>query len=214
MHWETKTNASPLLEIHVFMPFRSWLIPFFKYLKMTLKMPERIIYVGSVPLSSAQDLCSLLETTLQLECKHSNKKRIHPSVSKPLPCKDFSFLFLCIFVGWQKMESLKLYSYLFCSFLFVHLRPPFVVFSSACHVFGQFFCDLHPHNDKCFFLSCVKFHFMFFFLSLALCLSQQRWKSWIATKTFVPLDCVVAVADVGLLCREGWKRRNERRNWD
>lgn len=89
-HWGIKTQA----------PFRNpcfhalWELinPPWCHFQMTLKMPEHVLDVGSVPLCPASNLRSLLET----KCKHSDRK-LHPSVSSFPPCKDF-FCFVCVFL--------------------------------------------------------------------------------------------------------------------
>lgn len=107
------------------------------------------------------------------------------------------FFSVCILVRQTEDGTLQLHCYLlwsplFCLSLWSPLRP--------CHVFGQCFCDLHANNNTSILLCVyVKFHSVF---SL-----RQGGKSWIMIRAFVPLDCVVAVADVGLLCWESWKRR-------
>lgn len=109
----------------------------------------------------------------------------------------FLILFFCVY----SCEADRRWN-LTIALLFV-LVPCFVHpcgLSSPCHVFGQCFCDLHPNNDTSIFLFAgrVKFHCMFF---------SVRVKILHYDKNFCPLDCMVAVADVGLLCWESWKRR-------
>ena len=105
---------------------------------------------------------------------------------------------MCILVRQTEDGTLQLHCYLlwsplFCPSLWSPLRP--------CHVFGQRFCDLHANNNTSIFLCVCMWNSTLCFPSI------RGGKSWIMIRAFVPLDCVVAVADVGLLCWESWKRR-------
>lgn len=118
----------------------------------------------------------------------------------------FHFSFFLFLWGRQKMEP-NICTVIFSGPLFCPSPHAFVI-SPLCHyVFGQCFCHLHPYNDTSILFSFfvadgVKFHSMYF-------LPSER-KSWFMIRTFYSLDCMVAVADVGLLCGETWKRRMKR----
>lgn len=109
------------------------------------------------------------------------------------------FFFLCVFLwGRQKME---LYNCtVICSGPLCFVRPCGLPFDRVMSL-GNASVISTPTITHPFFCVCV--------CEIPLCVFPPSGggKSWIMIRAFVPLDCVVAVADVGLLCWESWKRR-------